>query len=216
MKLSENVVDKEESNVLKKEVWSKKKKRNLKPMKPVSLKNVKCLILAVLRKVILQNSFGNQFELIVKQLLRVLKYGKNQVFQLHDLLMNIEIKKIKFLRSIKNMKSKWNLLAKFLLWLLTKYIFKILAIHFYITETRDTFHKLNYYRKKDWKMLKYSLLSIFENQGKWKLIKRLDGIQKHLSLGTCRVRFIPKGKFGARPIVWRKWLVNTVNLFSYF
>ncbi|XP_075214426.1 telomerase reverse transcriptase-like isoform X2 [Lycorma delicatula] len=181
-----------------------KKKLKLRSLYPISLSIIRKHLTSILRKVLTKDWFGGQQTFVIKQLLFILKYGKNQVFELRELLMNINVKKIPFLQNVKHSGLKWNLLAKFIKWLLNKYIFAVISDKFYVTETRGSFNKLQYLKKKDWQFLSYCTINKFRKSGRWRIVtKSILKQQNCLNLRPCQLRFIPKGRFNVRPIVWK-------------
>ena len=133
----------------------------------------------------------------LKNMVNGLKYDG---FIINNLLQNIKLSRISYLKPIKCDKFKTLIILHLLRWLFEDVIIIILKAHFYITDTSKTNSELFYYLKKTWKSIVFSQLSdpISKNYRKLynlEKIKETDAItycSSYQSNGICLGRLLPK------------------------
>ncbi|XP_068224225.1 LOW QUALITY PROTEIN: uncharacterized protein [Palaemon carinicauda] len=136
------------------------------------------------------------------------------------LLENFKILSFKWAASFENHMMKTHTISKVILWVIEKIAFTLVkGGYFYVTEGRVTRYQMIYYLKRNFRKIHQDGVSFIVRTGALKLLNRKTALkiaEDQSKYGNCslppKLRFLPKGLDGVRPLIRSQSLISKMLL----
>ncbi|RZF39975.1 hypothetical protein LSTR_LSTR002378 [Laodelphax striatellus] len=185
-------------------VTLRKRRTRKNYLQEIQLRTVKKTISSHLNSIIPNEMFGKQKFKMIRNLLKVLEFGKNQCFSIHEILDDTSIRKIRWIQKFRKNEDKNNLIEKLVKWLITKWIFPLISLDFYVTEKQKSSNRIHFYKKAMFKRCVFSTLQKLKRNNIIQLIKEKQILGKNYDINKSHslFRLIPKGESDVRYVIW--------------
>lgn len=190
-----------DSEIFKK--LTKKRSKKLAKILPIPDKKVFKFIFRVLDVIIPKKLLGTSknMKAFCKSITRLLKYGINVQLRLSDLVKDINVHDIKWLKKLPCNAAKNNVMAKLCLFLWNEVVKVLIYGNFYATEHMQFKNKIVFYEQGTWLRLKYMMI---DNNVNDHVYSKIDELNEQLRINTtATLRWLPKN-IGARSILYSK------------
>ncbi|XP_068239879.1 telomerase reverse transcriptase-like [Palaemon carinicauda] len=157
---------------------------------------------------------------VMKQKIRyILRSGIKDTIYLGRLLENFKILSFKWAASFENHMMKTHTISKVILWVIEKIAFTLVKGYFYVTEGRVTRYQMIFFLKRDFRKIHQDGVSFMKSTGALKLLNRKTALkiaEDQSKYGNCslppKLRFLPKGLDGVRPLIRSQSLISKMLL----